>query len=123
MQQKLFNRRKYKDRRQSLRNAATDAERLLWQQLRHKQLGVKFRRQHVIGDYIVDFYCPTAKLVIECDGGQHYEPDTMYYDSERTEYLNALGMTVLRYDNRQILTQTPAVVEDIMQWLADATTP
>ncbi len=120
---KVFNKAKYKSRRQALRNDATDAERVLWQQLRHKQLGVKFRRQHSMGEYIVDFYCPAAKLVIECDGSQHFEADAIGYDNERTVYLNALGMTVRRYHNRQILTQIDAVIEDIMQYLAGETPP
>lgn len=111
---KIFNKRQYKERRQALRNKATDSEQLLWQKIRSKQLGVKFRRQHGIGYYIVDFYCPTLKLVIELDGGYHYQPEQLAYDQIRTEYLNRLGIQVLRYDNNQVFIEIDAVVEDIL---------
>lgn len=117
MQDKVFNKKPYKERRQELRNNCTDAEQALWQRLKGKQLGVKFRRQHGIGNYIVDFYCPSEKLAIELDGSQHYEAEGMEYDKERTAFLQALDITVKRYDNRSVLTQTDAVVADILTCL------
>ena len=100
-----------------LRNNMTDAEQLLWQKLRRKQiLGLQFYRQKPILNFIVDFYCPAANLVIECDGGQHYTEDGLEADQARDEALSELGLVVLRFSNRQILTETDAVVEQI-HWI------
>ena len=89
---------KYKKRRQDLRNNSQDPEIILWSYLKGKQLqGYKFRRQHSIGNYIVDFYCTELKLAIELDGEQHSEERNVEYDKIRTEYLNSLGVKVLRY--------------------------
>ena len=101
-----------------LRNNMTDAERLLWQRLRRKQiLGLQFYRQKPILNFIVDFYCPSANLVIECDGGQHYTAEGLEADRARDQALAQLGLNVLRFDNRQILTETDAVVDQIY-WIA-----
>ena len=75
--------------------------------------GIAFTRQKVIGNYIVDFYCPKAKLAIELDGSQHYEEEALFYDSQRTEYLNQHGIVVLRYTNREIHTGFQEVCNDI----------
>ena len=100
----------------SLRNNPTDAERHLWRYLRKSQLaGHKFRRQEVLGDFIVDFICLDAKLIVELDGGQHLEQRDK--DEARTAYLNSLGYKVLRYWNHQVLNQTPDVLEDIRRYL------
>ncbi|MDL1859939.1 endonuclease domain-containing protein [Betaproteobacteria bacterium PRO7] len=97
-----------------LRSNLTDAERALWQRLRGKQIeGVQFYRQRPIGRYIVDFYAPAVRLVVELDGGQHFEADEQARDVERDEALRALGLGVLRFDNRQVLTQMEAVLERI----------
>ena len=101
-----------------LRNNMTDAEQMLWQRLRRKQiLGLQFYRQKPILNFIVDFYCPAANLVIECDGSQHYTIDGLAADRARDQALGQLGLNVLRFDNRQILTETDAVVEQIY-WIA-----
>jgi len=101
-----------------LRNNMTDAEQLLWQRLRRKQiLGLQFYRQKPILNFIVDFYCPSANLVIECDGGQHYTAEGLEADRARDQALAQLGLNVLRFDNRQILTETDAMVEQIY-WIA-----
>ncbi|ENV72191.1 hypothetical protein F946_01655 [Acinetobacter johnsonii ANC 3681] len=101
-----------------LRNNMTDAEQMLWQRLRRKQiLGLQFYRQKPVLNYIVDFYCPSANLVIECDGGQHYTEDGRLADQIRDQALSELGLVVLRFSNRQILTETDAVVEQIY-WIA-----
>ncbi len=87
---------------QNLRNNSTLAESVLWKHLRNKQAqGFRFRRQTVFGKYIVDFYCPRLKLVIEIDGSSHN--DKYEYDRERDEYLQSLGLTVLHLDNSEIL--------------------
>lgn len=97
-----------------LRNNMTDAEQLLWRKLRRKQiLGLQFYRQKPILNFIVDFYCPAANLVIECDGGQHYTADGLEADRARDQALAQLGLNVLRFDNRQILTEIDGVVEKI----------
>ena len=97
-----------------LRNNMTDAEQSLWQRLRRKQiLGLQFYRQKPILNFIVDFYCPAANLVIECDGGQHYTAEGLEADRARDQALAQLGLNVLRFDNRQILTEIDGVVEKI----------
>lgn len=97
-----------------LRSNMTDAEQLLWQRLRRKQiLGLQFYRQKPILNFIVDFYCSAANLVIECDGGQHYTDEGLDADQIRDQALSELGLLVLRFSNRKILTEADAVVEQI----------
>ncbi|MEG0347721.1 MAG: DUF559 domain-containing protein [Acinetobacter sp.] len=99
-----------------LRNNMTDAEQMLWQRLRRKQiLGLQFYRQKPILNFIVDFYCPSVSLVIECDGSQHYTAEGEEADRVRDGALAELGLTVLRFDNRQVLTEIDGVVELIFQ--------
>lgn len=96
---------------QKLRKNMTDAERRLWARIRGKQLkGCHFYRQKPIGDYIVDFYCPKANLVIELDGGQHYTEEGKEKDQLRDQYLVNAGAQVLRFSDREVLTQTEAVL-------------
>ncbi|WP_349431721.1 endonuclease domain-containing protein [Methylomarinum sp. Ch1-1] len=98
----------------ALRSNLTDAEQKLWQGLRRKQInGWQFYRQKPIGPYIVDFYCAAARLVVELDGSQHFEAQHREADQNRDEYLRSLGLTVLRFDNRQVLAETEAVLEVI----------
>jgi very-short-patch-repair endonuclease len=97
-----------------LRNNMTDAERHLWSRVRMKQIkGHQFYRQKPIGDYIVDFYCPRAKLVIEIDGSQHFSTETSQYDRIRDEHMCSLGLRVLRFTNTEVMTHTEGVVERI----------
>ncbi|RKG46323.1 MULTISPECIES: endonuclease domain-containing protein [Acinetobacter] len=97
-----------------LRSDSTDAENLMWQLLRAKRfMNLKFRRQHVIKLYIVDFYCHEIGLVIELDGSQHGTNDAIEYDAERTKFLEALGLTVVRYWNYDVLGRTDVVLEDL----------
>ena len=84
-----------------LRREMTPHERKLWY-LFLRRYPVKIYKQRIIGKYIVDFYCSSAGLVIELDGSQHYEPQGMAYDSERSEFLTSLGLEVLRFSNREI---------------------
>ena len=98
----------------SLRHTATDAENLMWQLLRTKRfMNLKFRRQHVIKPYIVDFYCHEIGLVIELDGSQHGADEIKEYDAVRTKSLEALGLTVVRYWNHDVLRRTDEVLEDL----------
>lgn len=100
-------------RRKELRNNSTPQEIMLWIQLKNSQLGFKFRRQHSIGGYIVDFYCPTEKLVIEIDGSQHYEKEAIEYDAVRTEYFKGLGLKVIRFSNTDINVNMGGVLLEI----------
>jgi len=89
----------------------TDAEQLLWRHVRRKQIcGMQFNRQKPLLDFIVDFYCAGARLVIELDGGQHLEPAHRGRDAARDEALTRAGFRVLRFDNRQVLLETDAVL-------------
>nr|WP_235590397.1 endonuclease domain-containing protein [Nitrosomonas ureae] len=84
---------------------------MLWSKLRRKQiLGVQFYRQKPLANYIVDFYCAAANLVIELDGSQHFEPDHQASDAERDRILESLGLRVLRFDNRQVMQELDAVM-------------
>ena len=103
-----------KSRRRSLRRNATKAEILLWQALRSKQCqGRKFRRQHSIGPFIVDFYCPQEKLIVEVEGSIHDDPSRREYDYQRHRYLEACGNKVIYIDNQQVIYQIEAVLEAI----------
>ena len=100
----------------TMRHNSTDAEHLMWQLLRAKRfMNLKFRRQHVIKPYIVDFYCHEIGLVIELDGSQHGMDDAIEYDAERTNFLEALGLTVVRYWNHDVLGRSEVVLEDLWQ--------
>lgn len=93
----------------------TDAERKLWNKLRNRQLAsLKFRRQYSFEPYIVDFYCPSKHLIIEVDGGQHYEPKGQLYDKTRDEYLKKFGLKILRYSDRDVLLNVDEVLQDIL---------
>ena len=105
-------------RARQLRRQQTDAERLLWQRLRDRQLaGQKFRRQYEFGGFVLDFYCPSARLAIEVDGGQHYSEEVAARDLERTRCLEANAMRVLRFTNTEVLCETDAVLEAILREL------
>jgi very-short-patch-repair endonuclease len=106
--------RQLKQNSRALRSGMTDAEQKLWYRLRRKQInGWQFYRQKPIGEYIVDFYCPAARLVVELDGSQHFEPLHQAADRQRDAFLENLGLRVLRFDNRQVLLEIDAVVETI----------
>lgn len=98
-------------KRRNLRRASTAAETALWQLLRNGQLhGKKFRRQHGIENFIVDFYCSTEHLVIELDDDVHNDPLRSEYDMSRQQRLEELGFKVLRFQNKAILDSTEAVL-------------
>jgi len=98
----------------NLRQRATPAEVIAWEIFRNRRfLGLKFRRQHQIGDYIVDFYCEEKKLVVELDGSVHYTDDRHRVDRKRDEYLKSIGMKVLRFSNELFLSETPQALAEI----------
>ena len=90
----------------------TKEERHLWYDFL-KVYPIQFKRQYVIGNYIVDFYCYRAKLIIELDGSQHYDPDVILYDQNRTNYLQQQGYLVLRFTNTDVTKEFRAVCERI----------
>ena len=103
-----------KDKARGLRKNLTDSESALWSRLRNKQLpGVQFYRQKPIGEYIVDFYAPGAKLVVEVDGSQHGQSDHVKKDTCRHEYLASLGLKVLRFNSREVMKESDAVLAEI----------
>ena len=102
-----------------LRTNMTDGEQLIWARLRRKQLlGVQFYRQKPIGRYIVDFFAPKAKLVVEVDGSQHFVGDHVIRDEQRDSYFSNLGLLVLRFNNLQVLQESDAVVGEIWNTLS-----
>ncbi len=108
--------RNLKQYSRQLRENMTDAERHLWAKIRMKQLkGYQFYRQKPIGDYIVDFFCPKAKLVIEVDGSQHFSGEMTEDDRMRNEYMSSFGLRVLRFTNTDVLTHIERVIESIIE--------
>ena len=95
-----------------LRKELTPAERKLWSRIRNDQLGVNFRRQHAVGNYITDFCSPKSRLIIELDGSQHLEQEE--YDKERTEYLESQGYKVIRFWNNDVMNNIEGVILAIM---------
>ncbi len=107
-----------------LRNNMTNAEQVFWNNLRRKQiLGLQFYRQKPILNFIVDFYCAAVNLVIECDGSQHYTVEGSEADQARDQALVELGLTILRFDNRQVLLEMDAVIEVIMNVVQEKSLP
>ena len=116
--------KKLKPFARNLRSNMTDAERLIWSKIRRKQLGhFQFYRQKNIGHYIVDFYCSMEKLIVEIDGGQHYESDGMIKDRERDLYLQMLGFAVLRFSDIDVLKNIDGVIERILGHLKTLPNP
>ncbi len=93
-----------------MRHPQTPADAALWRALRNRQHSYKFRRQHSVDRFIIDFYCAEAKLLIEVDGASHLEPEQMEYDKLRTEYLEELGYTVIRFANDDVKFNVDGVI-------------
>ncbi|WP_456423647.1 endonuclease domain-containing protein [Lutibacter sp.] len=114
MKNKIHNYKYLKQRRKKLRNNLTSAEATLWKYLQQKKLkGRKFRRQHSITNYIVDFYCPVENLIIELDGAVHFNIGQQNYDNERTLKLESLGFKVLRFENKMFFEELETVLIEI----------
>jgi len=114
----IINKTAYKSARSELRNNLTSAENILWQEIRNKQLGLWFKRQVSISKFIVDFYCPQKKLIIELDGNIHKTKDHPTYDKQRDWYLKSMNFKILRFWNydvinnlQHVLTQIKTVLE------------
>jgi len=112
--EKIHNEKRLKAVRRDLRNNAMPAEARLWECLKQRRLqGRKFRRQHSIGAYVVDFYCPAEKLVVELDGAPHQDALRRVYDAERASYLVEQGLQIVRFDNRTVFEDLDTVLEGI----------
>jgi very-short-patch-repair endonuclease len=108
-----------KERRQALRKNQTRAEKILWSRLRNRNLsGCKFFRQYSVGPYILDFFCPSARLAIELDGSHHAQEELKRYDEERSDYLNAHNIRVIRFQNHQITQEIEESLNQIATQLA-----
>jgi very-short-patch-repair endonuclease len=111
---RVHNKKTFIDRRKQLRNSLTSAEAYLWKFLQSGKLKRrKFRRQHGIGVYVLDFYCPQEKLAIELDGAFHFDDESAQYDDKRTRYLNTLGIEVIRFENVRVFEDTEVVLHEI----------
>jgi very-short-patch-repair endonuclease len=107
-------------RRKQLRNNGTPAEATLWTYIQHSKIdGRKFRRQHSVGGFILDFYCPSEKLCIELDGSFHNTKSQQIYDKKRTEYLNAVGIKVIRFENHLVFDNIEGVIQEIKSHFSD----
>ena len=116
----IHNRSSLTDRRRELRRNSTKAEGLLWACLRKCQLdGKRFRRQHSIGPYIADFYCPECRLIVELDGAVHEGPLEIERDETRTAYLKELGIRVIRFENRSVFESLELVLNSIRSQLQE----
>lgn len=116
--------RKLKNTARTLRKNMTDSEKRLWLRIRRKQpRGFQFYRQKVIGDFIVDFYCPSARIVVEVDGGQHFEEIQKRMDEERDAYLTELGFQVLRFPSWDVMRDLDRVVDEIWDRLEQSESP
>lgn len=112
---RIFNRQQQKLQRQQLRANMPMPEKILWAKIRNQQLGVKFRRQHGIGRYIVDFYCAECALVIELDGESHYNHSAQEYDAIRDNYMRSIDLQVLRFTNLDVMNNLDSVVRRIYE--------
>lgn len=120
MKNKLHNHNYLKTRRKELRGNLTPAEATLWKSLQKRKLiGRKFRRQHSIDNYIVDFYCPSEKLIVELDGGVHLDFAQQNYDRERDKYLEGLGLKVLRFGNKIVIQDHQILLNEISSHYKD----
>lgn len=109
----IYNKYSTKEKRRTLKKEMTESEKILWESIRRDALGVRFRRQYGIGEYIADFYCPSLKLVIELDGAQHYSDNGLAYDEIRRKFLNTLGIKTIRFSNNEVLTNLENVLKII----------
>ena len=110
-------RRDLKTKARELRNNPTYAEKILWQGLRRKQLGIEFHRQVPLDRFIVDFYCHELKLAIEVDGISHDNPAVKVHDDKRQLILEKLGIRFLRFADAKILSNVELVIDEIQQWI------
>ena len=119
MEKHPHNLKYFRQIRKELRKTSTPQEKILWSRLRGKNLAYKFKRQHSIGHFIVDFYCAEKSIIIELDGSQHL--NNAAYDKERTEYFESLNIRVIRFWNNEIDSNIESVILKIKHELSEAT--
>jgi very-short-patch-repair endonuclease len=120
----IHNQGSFKNLRRQLRNNLTPAEAELWRYLQNGKLeGKKFRRQHSIGNYILDFYCPQERLGIELDGRGHFTDNGHEADEKRTAFLHSLNIRIIRFENKEVFDQLEGVLEEIRQNFTTPTPP
>lgn len=119
----IFNPIKLKTTRKELRKNITEPEKILWQKIRNKSLGTKFRRQHGIGRYIVDFYCQEFSLVIELDGDNHFTEEAQDYDRQRDLFMQSLGIETLRFTNQDVMKNIEGVLLIVLEKINLKKTP
>jgi len=120
LKDRIFNVKENKEKRRMSRNSPTKPESIFWGRVKGRQISnCKFRRQHGIGNYIVDFYCPEVKLAIEIDGESHYKKRAVEYDKRRTKYIESLGIKLIRFTNDDIMKN----IDGAMRTIMDLTTP
>jgi very-short-patch-repair endonuclease len=121
---RIHNIKKLELRRKELRNNLTPAEAKLWTYLQDSKLeNRKFRRQHSVGGFILDFYCPSERLCIELDGSVHNSPSAQAYDNARTEFLAGAKIRVIRFENRLVFENPEGVLEEIARNFLDHPPP
>ena len=118
MPEKLNNLPDMKPFRRKLRRQMTAAEVALWVMIKNKQInGERFLRQYSVSHYVLDFYCPKYKLAVELDGAGHFTDEGREYDEKRTEYLNTVGIRVIRFENLEVFNYPGQVLEEIKKYL------
>jgi very-short-patch-repair endonuclease len=111
----LYNNKTLRERRRELRSRQTETEKILWEYIsKNKIKSLRFLRQYSIGPYILDFYCPKIRLGIELDGGVHDKKETKLYDKDREKYLRGLDVSVIRFWNNDVLKNTKAVLDKLL---------
>lgn len=113
----VHNNEKLKERRRDLRRRLTKEEEILWSKIRNNKLGGKFKRQHSIGGYILDFYCSECKLIIEIDGTSHNSKEAKEYDKIRDRYFKELGYTTIRFLNNEVENNLQEILVKIKNYL------
>lgn len=113
----LYNKKHLLKYQRKLRNNPTKSELIFWSKIRNNQLKVRFRRQYGIGPYIIDFYCPEAKLAVEIDGLTHSDEKVFDNDVKRQKYLENIGLKVKRYNSSDVLKNTESVITDLYHFI------
>jgi very-short-patch-repair endonuclease len=118
MEKFIYNSKIFRERRRDLRKEQTEAEKILWDNIRNRKLnGSKFVRQYSVDPYILDFYNPEIRLAIEVDGKIHEKTDSKIYDQERSQYFKSLDIKIIRFKNEEVIENINIVLEKIRQLL------
>jgi very-short-patch-repair endonuclease len=120
----IYQNKVFINRRKELRNNSTEAEKILWENIKHSKLGgFKFTRQYSVGPYILDFYCSKIRLAVELDGNQHKEKDAVLYDGDRSKYLDGANIKVIRFWNDEVVKNTKIILNQILKQAVELANP